>query len=63
MSTAHQLTTAEQLLAMPDDGHRYDLVRGELRKMTPAGFEHDLTNDGGETWNRGSIEFNMSRAE
>jgi hypothetical protein len=23
----------------------------------------DLTNDGGETWNRGSIEFNMSRVE
>ena len=40
MSTAHQPTTADQLITMPDDGYRYDLVRGELRKMTPAGFEH-----------------------
>ena len=35
-----QLMTADQLLALPDDGHRYELVRGELRKMPPAGFEH-----------------------
>ena len=32
--------TAEQLLRMPDDGCRYELVRGELRKMTPAGWRH-----------------------
>jgi len=32
--------TAEQLFRMPDDGFRYELVRGELRKMTPAGFRH-----------------------
>lgn len=25
---------------MPDDGFRYELVRGELRKMTPAGNKH-----------------------
>ncbi len=25
---------------MPDDGMRHELVRGELRTMTPAGFEH-----------------------
>lgn len=25
---------------MPDDGFRYELVRGELRRMTPAGSEH-----------------------
>jgi Uma2 family endonuclease len=25
---------------MPDDGFRYDLVSGELRKMPPAGSEH-----------------------
>ena len=29
--------TAEELLAMPDDGYRYELVRGELIKMPPAG--------------------------
>jgi Uma2 family endonuclease len=32
--------TAEQLLRMPDDGQRYELVRGELRVMPPPGFEH-----------------------
>jgi Uma2 family endonuclease len=37
MATAHQLITAEELLRMPDDGYRYELVRGELRKMAPAG--------------------------
>jgi Uma2 family endonuclease len=25
---------------MSDDGFRYELVKGELRKMTPAGFSH-----------------------
>jgi len=32
--------TAEDLLRLPDDGVRYELVAGELRKMTPAGFHH-----------------------
>jgi Uma2 family endonuclease len=32
--------TAEELLRMPDDGLRYELVRGELRMMPPPGFEH-----------------------
>jgi Uma2 family endonuclease len=35
-------TTAEELLRMPDDGFRYELVRGELRKMPPAGSEHGV---------------------
>jgi len=39
MSTTVQ-TTAEQLLHMPDDGYRYELIAGELKKMPPAGFEH-----------------------
>jgi Uma2 family endonuclease len=35
--------TADELLAMPDDG-RYELVKGELRKMAPTGDEHgDIT--------------------
>lgn len=34
------LMTAEELLTLPDDGHSYELVKGELRMMTPAGFEH-----------------------
>ena len=32
--------TAEELLNMPDDGTRRELVRGKLREMTPAGDEH-----------------------
>ncbi len=32
--------TAEELLRMPDDGFRYELVEGELRKMAPAGGRH-----------------------
>lgn len=32
--------TAEQLWRMPDDGTRRELVRGEMRVMTPAGAEH-----------------------
>lgn len=40
MGTATSLITAEELLAMPDDGYRYDLIEGELHKMWPAGFHH-----------------------
>ena len=32
--------TAGELLAMPDDGYRYELVKGELIRMSPAGDEH-----------------------
>src|SRR2546423_4230606 len=32
--------TAEELLAMPDDGWRYELVKGELFQMAPTGDEH-----------------------
>ena len=37
MATTTKLMTAEELLEMPDDGFRYELVRGELVKMPPAG--------------------------
>jgi Uma2 family endonuclease len=40
MSTAARLITADELLGMPADGFRYELVEGELRQMTPAGYEH-----------------------
>src|SRR5207237_690341 len=40
MSTTEQLMTADELLRMPDDGFRYELVKGELRKTAPAGHEH-----------------------
>jgi Uma2 family endonuclease len=32
--------TADELLRLPHDGHRYELVEGELREMTPAGSRH-----------------------
>ncbi|MEO8435808.1 MAG: Uma2 family endonuclease [Pyrinomonadaceae bacterium] len=35
--------TAEELLAMPDDGYRYELVKGELIRMPPPpGHKHGL---------------------
>jgi Uma2 family endonuclease len=34
------LVTAEELLRMPDDGGRYELVAGEIRKMSPPGWRH-----------------------
>ena len=40
MKTLVQNITADQLFQMPDDGFRYELIRGELRKMKPAGFSH-----------------------
>ena len=40
MTTRTRPTTAEELLNMPDDGFRYELVRGKLRKMVPAGQFH-----------------------
>lgn len=40
MSTTVDPMTAEDLLRMPDDGFRYELVKGELRKMAPSGHEH-----------------------
>ena len=32
--------TAEELFDLPDDSWRYALVRGDLQRMTPAGFRH-----------------------
>jgi len=40
MAIQEKVVTAAELLAMPDDGSRRELVRGELRKMPPAGSEH-----------------------
>ncbi len=40
MTTSRTLMTADELLNMPDDGQRHELVKGELRTMPPAGFDH-----------------------
>jgi Uma2 family endonuclease len=42
MSTATALLTAEDLWRLPPDGNRHELVKGELRTMPPAGFEHGV---------------------
>ncbi|MCY4661295.1 MAG: Uma2 family endonuclease [Acidobacteria bacterium] len=40
MVVAGGTMTANELLRLPDDECRYALVRGELHRMTPAGFNH-----------------------
>ncbi|HEX8162447.1 MAG TPA: Uma2 family endonuclease [Pyrinomonadaceae bacterium] len=40
MTTTKTLMTEDELLRMPDDGFRYELVEGELRQMPPTGFDH-----------------------
>lgn len=41
MAQETRVITADELLRMPDDGfHRYELVRGRLLTMTPAGSLH-----------------------
>jgi Uma2 family endonuclease len=40
MDVVRQQVTADELLLMPDDGFRYELVHGELRRMNPAGNVH-----------------------
>ena len=43
MSTEVQLMTADELLAMPDDGFVYELIKGDLIKVSPPpGHEHGL---------------------
>jgi len=34
------LVSAEQFLRMPNDGCRYDLIAGEIRKTSPTGWKH-----------------------
>ncbi len=40
MSTTTQLMTAEELIKLPRGQFRYELVKGELLTMSPAGEEH-----------------------
>ena len=39
-STPHTPVTADELLRIPDDGWRYELLRGRLLRDPPAGAEH-----------------------
>lgn len=40
MATDIKLLTADDLLRLPANGMRRELVQGELREMTPAGYNH-----------------------
>src|SRR5205085_3067452 len=40
MTVDTRLMTADELLAMPDDGMKHELVRGELTMVPPPGVEH-----------------------
>ena len=42
MATTGKLMTAEEFVRIPDDGYRYELIRGELRKMAAASFDHGV---------------------
>ena len=34
--------TAHALFSLPDDGYRYDLIKGELKRISPAGGKHGI---------------------
>jgi Uma2 family endonuclease len=38
--TTHTLMTQQELLELPQDGMRHELIKGELTTMTPAGSEY-----------------------
>ena len=61
-STKQHLMTAEELFNMPDDGYRYELVRGELRKMAPASDQHSwIAMDMGTSLNNHVKANNLGR--
>lgn len=45
MAITPKLMTADELLDLPDDGMRHELIRGELRTMPPTGLEHGDRED------------------
>ena len=42
MTTVRKLMTADDLLALPDNGNRHELVRGELIEMPSPGVMHGI---------------------
>ena len=45
MTTAKKLLTADDLLAIPDDGMRRELIHGELIEMPPASDDHGFVGN------------------
>ena len=42
MTTAKRLVTADEYLNMPDDGKKYELIRGRLVEKMGTGFPHSI---------------------
>ncbi|MDT4898998.1 MAG: hypothetical protein QOH25_4075 [Acidobacteriota bacterium] len=42
MGVATRVATADELFMMPHDGFRYELVKGELVRMSPTGGKHGI---------------------
>jgi Uma2 family endonuclease len=42
MATQLRTMTADELLAMPENGTRRELIDGEIHEMVPAGWEHSV---------------------
>ena len=48
MAVERRLMTADELFRLPDDNMRHELIRGELRTMSPMGWRHaKITLKGG----------------
>jgi len=63
MAIETKLITAEELFRMPDNGQVTELVDGELRTMTPAGYEHgDIAMLIGESLSAYAKEHQLGRA-
>ena len=56
-TTTTHLMTADELLNMPDDGNRHELIKGELLTMSPASYEH-----GDVTMNLSGLLYNHVKA-
>jgi Uma2 family endonuclease len=63
MAIETKLITAEELFQMPDNGQVTELVDGEVRTMTPAGYEHaDIAMLIGESLSAYAKERQLGRA-
>jgi Uma2 family endonuclease len=42
LALAEKLTTADELFRLPVDGFRYELLQGEVQRMSPTGLQHGM---------------------